>query len=291
VEYALTINDTNYIQCTSRCSQITVSFSQPLSLSDCQQTNDNTDIYDYALACGVEYHIDYDRQEIEINFQATNDTGSLDDQKSSEFIVQTIWLDLSPHTKEKNVIVRKYGCSTGNDCAKKHYLNSINYFVTEVISQLELIRVKLHNDSLLTGFGSRRRCIDSTKIDGKPSVKCPDGLCHANFQIYELNEERNQIIQRCDLYERPHLVSEIEHHTPKSPEKQKEFLKYSCNKNVCNRKDFIDRIKILINDSTNPTGKIQDNKPITEKKASLSIKQTISSYVLVLFLFLIQLFI
>ncbi len=289
VEYSLAINDTDLIQCTSRCSQITVSFAQPLVFpSQCQENN-----YDYALACGIEYKIDYDKQEITIDFQATNDTGSLEDQKPSEFLVQTIYLGLSKTiTTEPTVITRKYGCNTNKDCAKQSYLNTINYFVTEGLSNLDVIRNKLQNDSLLVGEESKRRCVDSSKIGSKQSIKCPTGLCYAHLEYYNLNEEQYFKQQRCDQENRPFLFSEIERHIPPSIQKEREFLKYRGNKNVCNRNDIIDKIKHLIAEYTNGTLSIQgDNKSISGKNGGLTIQQTISSSILVLFLFLIQLFI
>jgi len=286
VEYSLTINDTDYIQCTSRCLQITVSFSQPLGFPpECQQNNN---IFDSALVCGIEYRINYDTQQVSIDFQASNDTGSLEDQIQSEFLVQTMWLGLSNNIPEPNVITRKYGCNTNNDCARQFYLNSINYFLTEGQTQLDLIKTKLHNDELIVGNKSRRRCIDSDKQSDKPSTRCKFGLCYAYIEDYQLNEQQNSKTQKCDSENRPYLFSEIERHTPKSPQKEREFLKYRCNKNVCNRNDFIEKTRNILNEYTNGFTKPQDN---IGKKGNLSIKQTVSSYILVLFLFLIQLFI
>lgn len=301
VDYSFTINDTEFIQCTSRCSQIVVSFSQPsLFPIECQDNNDNTNIYDNALVCGIDYTIDYTQQRITIDFQAVNDTSGIEDQKPGEFIVQTISLGLSEKDYyHEDKIVRKYGCNTGNDCAKNFYLNSINYLVNEGVSQIKLIKMKLHNDSLITGPGSKRRCIDNSVEGGKPSRKCPNGLCYINLEKFNLEEKQNINIQRCVEGRQPILFSEIELHTPRSTNKEREKLEYSCNKNVCNRHDIIDKIKLLITSYTNDPSKMQENKPseiqedqnINEKQKSLSMKQTISSSILVLFLCLIQLFI
>jgi hypothetical protein len=284
VEYSLAINDTELIRCTSQCSQIILSFAQRLVFpSQCQENN-----YEYALACGIEYRIDYDKEEIVIDFQATNETGSLENQKPSEFLVQTIHIGLSKNSTEQNFINRKYGCNTNNDCAKQSYLNIINYLITEGQEGLDLIRTKLQNDSLIVGTESKRRCIDSHKGIDKPSTKCPIGLCFIHLEYSNLNEEQSYKYQRCDGENRPFLFSEIEHHIPSSIEKEREVLKYRCNKNVCNRNDFIDKIKYLVTEFTNGTLKIQSNKSISGKNRALINYQTIS---LVSFLFLIQLFI
>jgi hypothetical protein len=143
---------------------------------------------------------------------------------------------------------------------------------------------------LIFGEESKRRCIDSDKKGPKPSVICKTGLCYAYLENYEFNEERNRKTQKCESENRPFLSSEIEHHTPKSAQ-DREFLEYRCNKNVCNRNDTMDRIESLLGDYTDAISKIQGDTPVSEKKGNLSIHQTISSYSLVLFFFLIQLFI
>jgi hypothetical protein len=289
-EYSLTINDTDYIQCTSRCSQIIVSFSQPFVLPpECQENNNITNIYDYALVCHIEYRIDYDNQQITIDFQASNDAGSLENKKASEYLVQTISLGLSKIRPERTVLTREYYCNTNNDCARKFYFNSIQFFITEGQEQLDSLKSKLHNDSLIVGEESKRRCIDSDNKGPKQSVICKTGLCYADFENYGFNEKQNRT-QKCQSEKHAFLSSEIKQHTPKSAQ-DREFLKYRCNKNVCNRDDFMKRIRSLIGDYTTATSKIQGDTPVSEKKGNLSIHQTISSYSLVLFFFLIQLFI
>ena len=286
MEYSLAINDTDLIQCTAQCSQVTISFDQRLVFpSDCQDNR-----YEYALACGIEYQINYDKQEITIDFQATNDTGSLEDQKPSEFLVQTAVLGLSSNIPEQTTIVRKYGCNTNNDCARRYYLNTINYLVTEVSASLEMIRYKLQNDSLIVGEESRRRCIDSSRTASHPSKRCPTGLCYAHVETYNLNGAQSSKIQRCDEGNaRPMFMSEIERHTPPSSAKEREILKYRCNKNVCNRNDFIERIETLVSELTNGTPRIPSDQTASGKKmANSAVEQTISSSLLVLFSFLLH---
>lgn len=285
MEYSLAINDSDLIQCTAQCSQFTNSFEQRLVFPpDCQD-----DRYEYALACGVEYQINYDKQEITITFQATNDTGSLEDQKPSEFLVQTIFLGLSSNTAEQSTLVRKYGCNTQNDCAKRHYLNIINYLVTEGSASLEMIRHKLQNDSLIVGEQSRRRCIDSSRTASHPSKRCPTGLCYAQVDNHNLNGQQSSKEQRCDSNTQPMFMSEIERHSPPSYYNEREILKYRCNKNVCNRNDFIERIETLISEFTNGTSRIPSEQTASGKKmANSAVEQTISSSLLVLFFFLLH---
>jgi len=279
-EYSLAINNTNLIQCTSDCSTITISFAQAQVFPQECQANNN----DYALACGIDYRLDYDKEEITIEFHATNDTGTLGDQKPSEFVVQTIWLALSNTTSEPNALLRKYGCNTHNDCARKSYLNSINYFINEGRSQLESFKSKLPNDSLIVGEDSKRRCIDSRRNGPKPAVKCPTGLCYLDVQQFHLHEAQNFKEQRCDEENRPMFFSEIERHTPSSAEKDRDFLKYRCNKNVCNRDDFVERIKDLVTDFTTKAASIPSEKSATGKNGASSLPQTASSSLLILFL-------
>jgi hypothetical protein len=291
-EYSSTVNDTNYILCTSRCSEIVISFSNPSTLpQECQGNNDITPIHDYASVCGIDYRINYDNQEIYINFQASNHTGSLEDQTSSEFLVQTISLSLNTYSRQPNQVTRKYACNINNDCARNFYLNTINYLVNDGQSKLDFIKKKLHNESLLVGPESRRRCIDSNKKIDRPSRKCGSGFCYARLENFELNEQQNSKIQSCENYQEASLLSEIEHHIPKSTQKEREFLEYRCNKNVCNRNDIITIIQDAINQYTQWNPIQPENKQINEKAGNLSVKQAMFSYILVLFLTLIQLFI
>lgn len=285
VEYSLAINDTDFLQCTARCSPIIVSFDQRTVFPpECQDNQ-----FDYALACGIEYEINYDKQEIKINFQATNDTGSLEDQKPSEFFVQTLYLGLTSPGEIPTVLTRKYGCNTNNDCARQSYLNTINYFVNDGLPSLDSIRHKLQNDSLIIGEESRRRCIDSSRTATRPSIKCPTGLCYAHVENFNLNEQRSFKDQRCDHDLQPTFMHEIERHTPASPEKDREILKYRCNKNVCNRNDFIERIQTLISDLSAGSSRIPSEQTASGKKmANSAVEQTISSSLLVLFFFLLQ---
>jgi hypothetical protein len=294
VEHSLTINDTNYIRCTSsRCSQLTNSFSGPSTFStECQINNDDTNTYEYASTCGIEYRINYDTEQIHIKFQANNDTDNVEDQKSSESLIQTLWLRFRDGVDTPNEMTRKYTCNTKTDCAKDFYLKTIDYLVKDGLLQIELIKTKLYNDSLLLGPKARRRCTDSNRQGNSTSRSCGHGFCFVRLQNYELNEEQNHKEQKCDHPHKPILFSEIQHHIPKSPETEKEVLEYTCNKNVCNRNDMFPKIQNIIKEYTQwNTIAPAESKTINEKTSSLSIKQTISSYTLVLFLIFLQLFV
>jgi hypothetical protein len=141
------------------------------------------------------------------------------------------------------------------------------------------------------GPESKRRCIDSNKPVNKPSRKCGNGFCYARLGNFELDEQQNSKIQRCEEDQKAFLLSEIEHHVPKSIQKEREFLEYRCNKNVCNRNDIITIIQDAINQYTQWNPIQPENKQINEKAGNLSVKQAMFSYILVLFLTLIQLFI
>ncbi|CAF3475595.1 unnamed protein product [Adineta steineri] len=296
VEYSLSDDNTNYILCTSHCPEITVPFSELSILSTECQAND-TNNYESALSCGIEYTIDYDAKSIRISFQVTNDTHNLENQTSAEFLVQSIKLSLQQYGRP-NFVNRKYGCNTKEDCARDFYLSTINVLVNDGAANLDLIRIKLHNDSLIVGEKAQRRCTDSNKTGDKTSRSCKNGFCHARIEKYELDGPTNTKTQSCVPVTDPTLISEIEHHSPKSTQKERETLEYTCNKNVCNRNDFISKIQEIINiyiqwkpidQEAQPN---QPNEPINEKSAeNLSIQQTISSSILVLFLLIIKLFI
>ena len=289
VEYSLAINDIEYIQCTSRCQPITVSFTDPLTFADCQEINETSNNYDTALVCGIEYTLDYTKEEININFHASNDTGSLEDQKPSSFIVQSMRLHLGKQQTGSNIITRKYGCNSENDCARKSYLNSIDNLINEGKTQIDKIISRLQNDSLITGPTSRRRCIDSTLPVEKPSVKCPIGICHFRLNEYQLDGQQKDVSQSCHQLVYPTLHSELEQHSPPSTQKDRLLLEYYCNKNVCNRNDIVHHIRDLIGEFTHGRSKVEDI--VNEKTGNHSICQTISSTILVLFLVLFRLFI
>ncbi|CAF0853538.1 unnamed protein product [Rotaria sordida] len=284
-------NNNNYILCTSHCSDVRLSFVQPLTFpEECQNNNTVTNIQAYALACIIEYRINYDFEDINIKFQASNDTNIFEDRKPSEYLTQEIRLDLKKHRTQPNEVTRTYRCNSKNDCARDFYLNTIYDLVNDGQKQLNKIKGKLYTTKAVIGESSKRHCIDNNLTGTKTSELCGYGLCFVRQKNYTLNQERTEKQQKCYLEENsPSLFSSIEYHAPKPNENDNELLEYKCNKHVCNRNEMILIIQELINQYTrwNP---IEETIPVEEKKASSSMKQTISSYIVVLFLILIQLF-
>ncbi|CAF2745690.1 unnamed protein product [Rotaria sp. Silwood2] len=292
VKNSFAINNDNSILCTSHCPEITISFSEPLTFPpECQNNYNITNIYDHALACTIKYRINYDYEEISIQFQTINDTNIFEDNKPGEFLIQEIRLDLTKTQLQPNEVTRIYGCNSKNDCAREFYLNTIYPLLIDGKSKLNKIKGKLYSNSLIVGPKSQRSCSISDLIDNKTLDKCGYGLCYVRQENYTLNQERNSIQQKCDSELTPFLHSSIEYHAPKPIEKEKQLLEYRCNKNVCNRNTIIPKIQNLINEYTHWNPTIKEPIPVDEKKASSSMKQTISSYIVVIILILIQLFI
>ncbi|CAF1260813.1 unnamed protein product [Rotaria magnacalcarata] len=292
VKESFATNDNNYILCTS-CSIVNLPFSHSLTFPSACQNDDNlpTNIYGYALACNIKYHLDYNTEQINIIFNASNDTSVFEGQKPSEYLIQEIKLDLRNNSNQQNEIQRTYGCNIKDNCARDFYLETIGNLVTGVQSQLDSIRRKLQNDTLLIGNNSQRRCINSSIAGNKQSRRCQFGLCYANYTNYPYNHEQNSKTQRCDSDNSPIVNSYIKYHEPKSIGKDKETLEYRCNKNVCNRNDRILKIQSIITEFTKWNSTISKPVMVIEKKANSSMKQTIASYIVVLFLIFIQIFI
>ncbi|UJR28862.1 hypothetical protein I4U23_010085 [Adineta vaga] len=296
VQYSSTMNDTNYILCTSRCSQVNVYFNDLLNLPPyCREESS----YDYALSCGVTYDIHFDRQYVSIDFIASNDTNDLDKQSLKEILTQTTELKFETYTGyDSYAITRKFTCNTNKDCARDFYENTISKLVHDGKVTLHTIKDKLYNSTALIGPGSRRRCTDSNKKGNKTSVKCGHGLCYTRLETYEFDSGKNTKKQKCQESEGSYLRSEIERHSRKST-RGKEILEYVCNKNVCNRNDLIPKIQQLINDyiQWNPVQEEAKETPsssrtVAEKTGkNFSIKQTIFSPILVSFVILLQFFI
>ncbi|CAF4123070.1 unnamed protein product [Rotaria socialis] len=292
IKDSFAINDNNYILCTS-CSIVNLPFSHSSTFPPEHQNDDNltTNIYDYALACNIEYRLDYNTKQINITCKASNDTSVFEGQEPSEYLIQEITLGLRSISNQQNEIKRTYGCNIKNDCARDFYLETIANLVTEVQSHLASIRKKLQNDTLLIGTGSQRQCINSSIAGDKQSRRCQFGLCYTNYTNYPYNHEQNSKIQKCDSDNLPIVNSYIKYHEPKSIGKDQETLEYKCNKNVCNRLDRILKIQRIITDFTKWNSTIPKPAMVIDKKANSSMKQSIGSYIVVLFLIFIQVFI
>ena len=281
-EYSLAINDNNYIFCTPNCSEIVVSLSTPFTFpSQCQTNNNHSDFYVRGLFCAIQYRINYQYQKITILFEVSNDTSILDSRKSNEFFLQEIRLHLTSYASQSDETYRKYVCNIKDDCARDFYLNTIENLINDGQYKLRLIKGKLYNDSLIIGQGSRRRCLVTSEMKNSTAERCGYGLCYVHYENYLLDNKRQNKTQNCDLESTPSLYSYVTYDGVKS----KEILEYICNKHVCNRDKMILKIQNIINQYT------KWNSNITErhlKKTNLSIKQTISSSMIVLMIILIQ---
>ena len=294
VEYSSTAASKNYILCTSRCSPITVSFSQASLLPvECREHTDENPIQDYALACSVEYRVDYTAQQVYLNFRSMNDTeATAEEQQPSEFLSQTIDIGLSRQVNQADVTTRRYGCNSKNDCARDFYLNTIEHLVRNGQAVVDDIKRKLYNESLLMDERSRRRCTDSSKTGNKTSTLCRTGLCYASLTQNEANNNLQNKVQKCQYYERPTLVSKIEHELNKGAYNYRESLEYRCNKNVCNRNDMIEIIRSILTEYTHWNLKEHAmNEVQTKNIKSLSMKEAVASSCLVIFLVMTQILI
>jgi hypothetical protein len=275
-------SSSNYILCTPKCTQITVSFLQPLTIPIACQKDDNvTNIYEDALSCIIDYRIDYDAEQIYINFQASNDTNLLKEQNQSEFLIQSVWLGFDQESNQPNITHRKYGCNIKTDCARLFYLNTIQRLIIDGKLKLDEITLKLYNQSKPT----RRRCKDSSKTGNKSTIPCGNGLCYAH------NIDKKQY---CTTDNTPMFFSEIEYHLPKLMINEREVIEYKCNKHLCNTNETIKKIeKILLdytnwnnNNNNNSIIKNEEQNPIKEK--SSTIQQTVSYYLIILSLINLQ---
>ena len=248
---AFQYSSSDYIQCTTQCTQITVAFDDSLAIPrECADTNGVTRAFDSALVCIIDYRIDYDAERIYVNFKASNDTTYLDGLKQSQSLVQTLWLGFSEESQQPNITHRKYECKTGDDCARAFYLSTIERLTTSGKVQLDHIHSKLYNRSLSMSRLSRRRCTDSSKMGNRTSVRCGTGLCYAHHLNYEANERDHVKKQHCSSDLTPTLFSEIQHHLPESDVIERELIEYRCNKNVCNRIEMIEEIKRILYEYT-----------------------------------------
>jgi hypothetical protein len=264
-------SSSNYIQCTSQCNQITVSFLQPLIIPiDCQDDNNNlTNSYNYALICIINYRIDYDAKQIYINFEASNDTNILfKEQNQSEFLIQTIWLGFNQESNQPNITHRKYGCNIKTDCARLFYLNTIEYLITDGKLKLDEINSKLYNQTKSLSL----RCRNRNPISNRSVIRCSKGLCYAQ------NIDKKQY---CTSDNSAMLFSEIEYYLPTLSTNERELIEYRCNKDLCNKNDMIKIIKHILLSYTN-----WNNYNIEQK--SSTIHQTVS-YCLIILLSLINL--
>lgn len=268
-------SSSNYIECTSKCSQITVSFNESLTIPfTCQE---NTNISESALVCLVEYRIIYDAKIIYITFKASNETNIFKNQEQSEYLTQGLWLAFNQEANQPNLVHRTYRCNTKNDCARQYYLNTIKYLITNGKLELDKISLNLYNDSLSTSQSTRRRCKDTNKKGNNTLTRCRKGLCYAH------NTDKKQY---CTSDTTPTFFSEFEYHLPISTMNKREVIEYKCNIDLCNGNRMIDKIKKILYDYTNWNNYVKIEPEVQEQpveaKSSSRIDQIISYYLIVL---------
>jgi len=272
------ISSSNYIQCTSQCNQITVSFLQPLILPiDCQDNNNNNNnlrnSYDYALICFINYRIDYNAKQIYINFEASNDTNIFKEQNQSEVLIQSLWLGFNQESNQPNIADRKYSCNTKNDCARLFYLNTIEYLIKDGKLKLDEINSKLFNQTKPL----RLRCINSTQTSNRSITRCSYGLCYAH------NIDKKQY---CTSDNSAMLFSQIEYYLPTSLANKVELVEYKCNTDLCNKNAMIKMIKNILLNYTNGNDNYFIGTNIEQK--SSTIHQTVSYCLIILSLINLQ---
>lgn len=282
VEYSLTTGN-NYIQCTSRCSSITLAFNDSASLeNECHESDRNN--FEASLACTVEYRIDYRSQQININFKGINETELFDAREQNQYFLQTISSILSDDNHEGVQLTRTFYCTMKDDCARSFYLNTIGLLIAEEnTAKLISIKHKLYNHSVLMNEHSKRRCIDSDRPNGKPNVLCPMGPCFASLTYDDAAENKEVKTQKCHSERNSYLKGEIKYHITGSSSHKQESIHYRCNKNVCNRDDMIHKVKQILDEYTSWDSSKQ-TMPIIQTKqlGSLSTKSMVASTVLVL---------
>lgn len=269
-------SSSNYIQCTSKCSKITVSFLKPLDIpKECQNTRIN-DIYDNASVCIIDYRIDYDANSVYIEFKASNDTMAFQEYNQTEFLIQTIWLGFNEESGQPNITHRRYVCSTDDDCARLFYFNTIKRLISDGQLLLNKIKSRLYRQSLSLKRNTTRRCQDSNPTGNSSSVRCRDGLCYVNSIDAK---------QSCIFDNSPTFFSEFEHYLPESITNGIELVEFRCNRHLCNNNKTVDAIKDIIRNYTNWGINTTEASAIQEKSSSVS-PQSIS-YHLIVFLLLI----
>lgn len=275
-------SSTSYILCTSKCSQLAVSFLQPLNIPPECQDNNVTDINEFGLVCVIDYRIDYDAKYIYINFKASNDPIIFQDFNQSEFLIQTTWLGFNEDSGQPNITHRKYGCSTKNDCARQFYYDTIEDLIKNGQLLLNTIKSKLYRKSLSAKRNSSRRCKNSNTTSDRSSVRCRDGLCYVN----NMNERTF-----CTYDNIPTFFSEFEYYLPRSTTNEIELIEYKCNRHFCNSNKMLNTIKDILRRYTNWNNNVKENSvdeeysdqtkedyPVIEEYSINKVNETIANF-------------
>ncbi|CAF1682280.1 unnamed protein product, partial [Adineta ricciae] len=203
----------DYIFCTSSCPQITVPFYEPTRLP--RRCGDQKNTYHLALNCIIDYRIDYDAQNVYINFKATNDTLNFRDYNQSEFLTQSIWLGFNKESDQPNITNRQYGCNTRNDCARSYYLETIQRLIVGGKQLIDQIHEKLYRTRPFSSKDASQFCRDNTQKSNLTWTRCERGLCYAQ------NINRKQF---CAKDNAPTLFSDMIYYFPRAPTEEREYI-------------------------------------------------------------------
>ena len=259
-----------YIRCSSRCSQVVVTFADPRTIPDyCQETNNLTDIYEQALVCIIDYRIDYDAQRVYIDFKATNETTHMDGLNQSQYLTQTIWLGFNEESNQPNITQRHYRCAVADDCGRTFYLNTIEPLIDDGKVYLEEIHRKLYNHSLsIAGFSSRR-CIDNKRKTNRTAVRCPNGLCSVDSLKEESRDVHASKLQGCISDNTPTFFSEMISFLPHLEGTiERELIQYKCNRHLCNRNEVINAVRRILHHYSGWS------LPVEKSKVSINVKSS-----------------
>lgn len=240
----LRLSDADYIRCSSKCSQLTIPFDRLETLQiECHDNKNNSDIYESALVCLVDYRIDYDAKNVYVQFKSTNDTKDYQMTVHSEYLVQAIWLGFNHGSSQPNITHRQYGCKTEDDCARKFYSKSIDWLISDGRSFLEKIHRKMFD---VEKRATRFRCIDKARQTNRTARLCRTKLCYAELADQSSADLSHRMKQRCDNERSPTFFSEIEYYSPDLNRTGREFLEYRCNRDLCNRIEAIKVVEKLV---------------------------------------------
>ena len=255
----------SYIQCTSQCPKLTLTFDNPFStFIDCPI--DRPDNFTTALVCEIDYRIDYDTKQIYLNFKATNDSHLLDTHIPSEYLSQSIWLGFNSESNQPNITHRAYACNRNDDCARKFYHRTIRRLINDGLIIVEEIKINLYNSS-----SEQFRCRNN-----RTTVTCPYGLCYA------LNIEKKQ---SCTSDRTATLFTEIEYRQPRNSSRERQLIEYKCNRPLCNGHRMMEKIQNLLLDYTH--GISRKTHPV---KSIRNDHQRLASNLLLLVLFAVLTF-
>ena len=264
--------DEQFYRCSADCPQQTVNFTRPLVIpADCSANIS-------ASICLIDYRIDYDAEQIYLQFKATNDTSMFEEKNFTASLVQSLWLGLTFESNQPNITHRQYACRTGDECAREFYLKTIERLIRGAPKLLEKIQRKLSQRPSNSTF--KRRCIDSRRRGNRTAILCPHGLCSVQHTTANARE------QQCRRDAAPIFFSESQHFLPAVIPSERQAIEYTCNKHLCNRNETIEAIGKLLQQYTRWDRSDDDDDGQQVKKTS-NAPRTAISFLLLLALFFV----